>query len=332
MSVLKQWVDKHFYLADFSEELIARFLDFVREAVPSKVMANSIEQALQRSIDQKCPVSHISMRDYVRSRLPATKEELEGQSLWSLDPHEIAVQMTVGEADLFRSISPAECLNQSWSKKGGQATNIRAMIQRFNRTSNWVISFNFFIRVTAQVGQIVLEQKSLSSRVTVIESLLKVANYCREMNNFNGIMEILSGLHSSAVHRLKKTWEKLSAKAKNRHETLSKLMSTSKNFKEYRETIKLCEQPILPYLGVYLTDLTFIEDGHKDTSADGKINFLKRTQLASVIQDIMQYQQLPYKYDAVPWVQQEFEGWEIVIEKVQYGLSLEVEPREAASS
>jgi len=30
---------------------------------------------------------------------------------------------------------------------------------------------------------------------------------CRKHNNFNGLMEILSGLNSSAVRKLKETWE-----------------------------------------------------------------------------------------------------------------------------
>jgi len=39
------------------------------------------------------------------------------------------------QAELFRSIQPHECLNQSWNKPGREtnAPNIVAMIKRFNQ-------------------------------------------------------------------------------------------------------------------------------------------------------------------------------------------------------
>lgn len=55
----------------------------------------------------------------------------------------------------------------------------------------------------------------------------------------------------------------------------------------YREELRNCNPPVLPYLGVYLTDLTFIEDGNKNT-VHGLINFNKRRLLYRVLREIEQ--------------------------------------------
>lgn len=41
-------------------------------------------------------------------------------------------------------------------------------------------------------------------------------------------------------------------------------MSTSRNFSVYREIIHSANPPVIPFLGFYLTDLTFLEDGNPD--------------------------------------------------------------------
>lgn len=96
--------------------------------------------------------------------------------------------------------------------------------------------------------------------------------------------------------------------------------------------IKPCDTPLLIVLaGVYLTDLTFIEDGIpsviKKTSL---INFAKRAKTAEVIRDIQQYQNVPYALQPVPELQ------EYILTNMQtagdvhemYERSLQVEPRE----
>ena len=69
-----------------------------------------------------------------------------------------------------------------------------AFIARFNYVNQWV--------VTA-----VTTCKGVHQRKETIVKLIQVADQCHALNNFNGIMEIISGLQSSAVHRLKQTWE-----------------------------------------------------------------------------------------------------------------------------
>jgi len=91
--------------------------------------------------------------------------------------------------------------------------------------------------------------------------------------------------------------------------------------------------PFFPrgYVGVYLTDLTFIEDGIPSViKRTHLINFAKRAKTAEVIRDIQQYQNVPYPLKSVADLQ------DYILSNMQaagdvhemYEKSLQVEPRE----
>lgn len=68
---------------------------------------------------------------------------------------------------------------------------------------------------------------------------------------------------------------------------MQELTHPDKNYKQIREFLK-GKSPAIPFIGVYLTDLTFIEEGHKNNSTtnDNLINFTKRRQTAETIRKI----------------------------------------------
>jgi len=78
-------------------------------------------------------------------------------------------------------------------------------------------------------------------------------------------------------------------------------MSGDKSYKMYRQHIKIVSPPCIPFLGVYLKDLTFIEDGNLNL-VNGLINFSKRKQLSDVIQSLLQFQGHVYNLQKVPQI------------------------------
>ena len=46
----------------------------------------------------------------------------------------------------------------------------------------------------------------MKERTNTLKHVIEVAEYCKSLNNFNAMMEIISGLNNSAVFRLKQTW------------------------------------------------------------------------------------------------------------------------------
>jgi hypothetical protein len=88
-----------------------------------------------------------------------------------------------------------------------------------------------------------------------------VKQKCDKLNNFNGIMEIMSGkchdfthltlpgLNNSAIQRLKKLWASISEKRMRTFNELEELMNGQQNFKSYHAELNSRSLPILPYFG-----------------------------------------------------------------------------------
>ena len=109
-------------------------------------------------------------------------------------------------------------------------------------------------------------------------------------------------------------------------------MDSSSNFSRYREALHSVNPPCVPFLGVYLTDLTFIEDGNSNlVKGTQLINFDKRIKVASVIQEIQQYQTTQYCLQAVGMIEKYLLDRFKSVQSIDalYELSLQLEPRES---
>jgi RasGEF domain len=74
----------------------------------------------------------------------------------------------------------------------------------------------------------------------------------------------------------------LKKEPKKKYQEMGELMTRDENFKRFREHLHNVDPPCIPYLGVYLTDLTFIEEGNKDFINETLINFDKRRKISQV--------------------------------------------------
>lgn len=118
------------------------------------------------------------------------------------------------------------------------------MIEWSNRVAYWVAS------------DIVLTL-DLKQRARVASSFIKIAHILVGKHNFNGAFEILSGLGMACVTRLKRTWALVKPKYKQMERELQHLTSADSNYKLLRAAIRGAKPPLIPYIGMYLTDLTF---------------------------------------------------------------------------
>lgn len=215
---------------------------------------------------------------------PILPKNLRKIKFLDIDPLEMARQLTILESKLYNRIKPVECLGKSWSKPDSDifAKGIKDTINTSNRITGWV-------------AEAILVQEDLKKRSAWIKQFVAIADRCRSLNNFSTMTAIVSGLNSAPVYRLRRTWDAVNQKNVGTLEALNKVMQSSKNFSDYREMIHKLNPPCVPFLGVYLTDLTFIEDGNPDRlKGDPRlINFGKRQKTAEVIREIMIYQSTP---------------------------------------
>eukprot|EP01092_Planopodium_desertum_P015494 TRINITY_DN8241_c0_g1_i1.p1 TRINITY_DN8241_c0_g1~~TRINITY_DN8241_c0_g1_i1.p1 ORF type:complete len:121 (+),score=12.91 TRINITY_DN8241_c0_g1_i1:34-363(+) len=68
-----------------------------------------------------------------------------------------------------------------------------------------------------------------------------------------------------------------------------------KNHANYRAAIENSEVPAVPYVGIFLTDLVYIDEGNKDFIGD-KINFKKQELVFGVLKKMRVFQARGYDY------------------------------------
>jgi len=237
--------------------------------------------------------------------------------IYEYDVKEVASQLTLMEHDLFCNIRPTELLEKAWSNQDygeSMAPNVCGMIFRFNQVCNWV-SFE------------VMKPENLKERIKILKTFIKIAKQCYELHNYHGVMEILSALNNSAVVRMKKTWDGLSKKKKAMFQEVSDLFESNLNFQKYRNALEKTKPPCLPFLGLYLKYLTFIEDGNPTMDGD-LINFTKMRMIAKVIEEIQSYQSEAYSIKPNATIQQYLIKVEPINDKELFELSLLREPRQ----
>ena len=61
----------------------------------------------------------------------------------------------------------------------------------------------------------IIHRQNVQERVACIEKWGAIADICRCMHNYNGVLQICAAFVNSSVYRLKKTWEKLSKQVGN---------------------------------------------------------------------------------------------------------------------
>ncbi|GAB0205996.1 ras-specific guanine nucleotide-releasing factor 2 [Grus japonensis] len=89
-----------------------------------------------------------------------------------------------------------------------------------------------------------------------------------------------------------------------------------------------CNPPAVPYLGMYLTDLAFIEEGTPNFTEEGLVNFSKMRMISHIIREIRQFQQTSYRIEHQQKVTHYLLDKTLIIdEDTLYELSLKIEPR-----
>jgi hypothetical protein len=205
-------------------------------------------------------------------------------------------------------------------EKFEKAKNLIKIINRSNLVGNWITS------------EII--KPNLEDRKNAIIKCIKIAKIVKDFQNYNLLVEILSGLGSNPIYRLKKTWDEIPEDIKNTYNELVELINPKGSYKNLRNEIKLHSPPTIPYIGMFLTDLLFIEDGNPDIKNDNLINWSKRKLQAEIIRSIQMYQQMGYERVIQDFDDPDFENVLTELEKkcenmdTLYELSLKYEPRQ----
>ncbi|KAH3759227.1 Ras guanine nucleotide exchange factor [Pelomyxa schiedti] len=312
-NVLRRWTDNYWH--DFWDdpallETYKRFVEANKE----------VQGLLKPGLDKRLALgSAILQRTWVFSTDPPPPIVPTRATFEEIDPIEIARQMSLQEFELYVNIQAKELLSLSWSKKDKEkrSPNLLAMIHRFNTVSNWT---------TATI----VKEPDLRKRANIVRKFVRILEELLKLNNFNAVFEISAGLNSSAITRLKLTWAEVKDTSKIM-DKMGSITAPTSSFASLRQFLHSANPPCIPYLGVYLTDLTFIEEGNTDTIENTYVHFAKFRMVAGVIQEMQQYQQKPYNFSRVDSIQTFLNNLDSLSEKEAFDLSLAIERRQPAA-
>ncbi|KDQ09889.1 hypothetical protein BOTBODRAFT_178627 [Botryobasidium botryosum FD-172 SS1] len=294
---------------------------------PIKDWANSVANVAPAAKQQLIPLAERVKKggDIIHRKMTITQVPpppiLPGRKKFTLldvDPLEVARQLTIMESRLFTKIRPHEFLTRG--KEGGGDDNVKAVITLTNQISAWV------------ADSVLSAKDDPRRRAAVIKHFIIIADQCRTLQNFSSMSALIAALNSPPIYRLKRSWDHVGTKAIGLLRDVEKTLDNGSNFTGYRAMLATLTPPCVPFIGVYLTLLTFIQDGGKDilVKEGNLINFGKRQKSADVINEIKRYQAQPYNLTTVPAIFQLIEAG-LHTDKTGdalWELSLATEPRE----
>eukprot|EP01117_Protostelium_nocturnum_P009485 TRINITY_DN3381_c0_g1_i5.p1 TRINITY_DN3381_c0_g1~~TRINITY_DN3381_c0_g1_i5.p1 ORF type:complete len:903 (-),score=300.11 TRINITY_DN3381_c0_g1_i5:54-2762(-) len=241
-TVLAKWIEMN--ITDFDDNISQKLITFISEELETnakfRVLAKKIRDAIRKKVT--------SGKKHNTAKPP--KIELpyafDGHfEYYDIPPIEIARQMALIEFAMFRKISPLECLNIKEREKN--SPNLTSVTARFNNVSAWVQTE-------------ILKGSDVKVRAAALTRFIEIASCCISINNFNSAMEICAGLNSTPVYRLRKTWALLTPQTMSAFGSLQNLLGSERGYRAYRDAVHTIQPPIVPYLGVFLTDLIFGEN------------------------------------------------------------------------
>ncbi|KAJ7712427.1 ras guanine nucleotide exchange factor domain-containing protein [Mycena metata] len=227
--------------------------------------------------------------------VPKSSKKLK---LLDIDPLELARQLTIMESQLYQRIRPMECLQRAREARTENIDNITVVIQTSNKIALWV-------------AESVLSKEDSRRRASAVKHLISVADRCRLLNNFSTMAAITAGLNTPPIRRLKRTWEQVNQRYMAMFGACEMTIDSNKNFIKYRSMMTSVIPPCVPFIGVFLSTLQFIQDGNKDNipapgAKDGSgatlVNFWKRQKASEVINDIKRWQ-VSFNLHVIPSVQ-----------------------------
>ncbi|KAM4662503.1 RAS guanyl-releasing protein 1 isoform 1-T1 [Discoglossus pictus] len=202
-----------------------------------------------------------------------------------LEPEELAEHLTYLEFKSFRRISFSDYQNYIVNGCVKDNPTMERSISLCNGVSQWV-------------QLMVLSRPTPQLRAEVLTKFIHVAQKLYQLQNFNTLMAVIGGLCHSSISRLKDTSSHVTHEVSKVLNEMTELLSSCRNYDNYRRVYNECKNFKIPILGVHLKDLISLHEAMPDFLEEKKINVPKLHSLYNHINELIQLQNIAPPLDA----------------------------------
>eukprot|EP00026_Physarum_polycephalum_P005158 Phypoly_transcript_05187.p1 GENE.Phypoly_transcript_05187~~Phypoly_transcript_05187.p1 ORF type:complete len:623 (+),score=68.40 Phypoly_transcript_05187:90-1958(+) len=237
------------------------------------------------------------------------------------DVEVVAQELAWFDWELYARVQISEVMDKSWRhvNKLIYSPNIVASIRWFNHVSFWVATE-------------VLNFPKPKQRTQVLSTFMQIALKCYDLRDYHSVFSILAGLNMACIQRLHNSWSGMAKKLKDNFIRLSSFITgINGDFLAYKNILKTCELPAVPYLGCLLYDITFV----LDTSENPKFPFIhlhKIAVMAKIVNEVARFQRVPYPCPVSLQYLGRLKNIKVLDAGELYRKSMELEPRRTSQT
>nr|XP_034966519.1 RAS guanyl-releasing protein 1 isoform X1 [Zootoca vivipara] len=196
-----------------------------------------------------------------------------------LEPEELSDHLTYLEFKSFRRISLPDYQNYIMNGCVKDNPTMERSIALCNGISQWV-------------QLMVLNRPTPQLRAEVFIKFIHVAQKLHQLQNFNTLMAVIGGLCHSSISRLKETSSHVPHDIHKVFNEMTELLSSCRNYDNYRRAYSECSNFKIPILGVHLKDLISLYEAMPDYLEDKKVNIHKLYSLYNHVNELIQLQEV----------------------------------------
>uniref|UniRef100_A0A8C0HWP6 RAS guanyl-releasing protein 1 n=2 Tax=Balaenoptera musculus TaxID=9771 RepID=A0A8C0HWP6_BALMU len=228
--------------------------------------------------------TQINARDWSRKLTQRIKSNTSKKRKVSLlfdhlEPEELSEHLTYLEFKSFRRISFSDYQNYLVNSCVKENPTMERSIALCNGISQWV-------------QLMVLSRPTPQLRAEVFIKFIQVAQKLHQLQNFNTLMAVIGGLCHSSISRLKETSSHVPHEINKVLGEMTELLSSCRNYDNYRRAYGECTHFKIPILGVHLKDLISLYEAMPDYLEEGKVNVHKLLALYNHINELVQLQEV----------------------------------------
>ncbi|XP_060117276.1 RAS guanyl-releasing protein 1 isoform X2 [Heteronotia binoei] len=272
--LVRYWITEFWIMFKTDSNLTSAVEEF------QELVRTNGEELHSRLID----TSQINARDWSRKitqRIKSNTSKKRKVSLLfdHLEPEELSDHLTYLEFKSFRRISLPDYQNYIMNGCVKENPTMERSVALCNGISQWV-------------QLMVLNRPTPQLRSEVFIKFIRVAQKLHQLQNFNTLMAVIGGLCHSSISRLKETSSHVPHDIHKVFNEMTELLSSCRNYDNYRRAYSECSNFKIPILGVHLKDLISLYEAMPDYLEDKKINMHKLYSLYNHVNELIQLQEM----------------------------------------